>query len=865
MRCSNVTPICHTRRFIVRNLILLLLVFAANAQAITALQLERLAQQLQVHYTLIDANPDSCPEQKEACYLSELTLSLANAEDLEPISDWAIYFSQLMPIYAVQGEQLAIEHVNGDLHRIRATSQFTGFGEAGVSVRFYTEQSQITRSEFMPNYLISDVEHRLEPQVIASTQSAVDDTTGLEQQPYLQAFTGIKQLRVSDDDKTPWMGAEYLYQHQVRPKPRDTVLGLVPQPQHIARTAPGRLSLSKGFTLQLKGIERGAIEAALKRLATLGVHERQAAVSIEIHVSEQAGAPPESYKLNVRGESIVIQAPSATGAFYGLQSVAGLLNSDDLSLERVAIEDAPHYGFRGLHIDVARNFRTKAFILNTIEQMAAYKLNKLHLHLADDEGWRLAIDGLPELTEVAATRCLDLAEQRCLLPQLGAGHLSDSGVNGFYSAQDYVDILRYAQAHHIEVVPSLDMPGHSRAAIKAMEARHQRLLAQGDKQRARQYRLVEPQDRTQYRSIQHYNDNTLNICLPSTYRFIDKVLLEVQRLHQRAGVALHTYHIGADETAGAWLASPACQQLKGKVADFSSFNGYFIEKISQSLANKGIKVGGWSDGMGDVRLANMPAHVQSNAWATLSDNGHEVAHQHANQGWDVVISSPDVTYFDFPYQSHPQERGNHWASRAVDTRKVFEFMPDNLPAHAEIWRSVKNQPYHADDSESSLQPGVQFAGVQGHLWSEMLRTDRQAEYMLYPRLLALAERAWHKPQWALPYVAGRSYSADTEFFDAQRQQQREQDWQRFAYLVGEREIAKLEKYGRFYRIPTVAASTTKQGYIDAFTLLPGFAIEVQTSDGQWQPFKGNKHYGPVRAIRARSPLTQRRGRALSLQ
>ena len=549
--------------------------------------------------------------------------------------------------------------------------------------------------------------------------------------------------------------------------------------------------------------------------------------------------------------------------FYALQSIAGLVSLDNLVVPALTITDAPRYAFRGMHIDVARNFRSKQFILDTLEQMAAYKLNKLHLHLADDEGWRLAINGLPELTEIGATRCLDLTEQQCLLPQLGAGLDPQASINGFYSADDYIEILRAARAQFIEVIPSLDMPGHSRAAMIAMEARYNRLQASGHTAQANEFRLVEPSDTTEYRSIQHYNDNTLNVCIDSTYRFIDKILDEVSELHKQAGVAFNTYHIGADETAGAWVNSPSCQALKKHHPDLHSFNGYFIEKVSAMVAKKGLKVAGWSDGMGDVNVTNMPNNVQSNAWATLSENGHTVAHQQANQGWDVVLSSPDVAYFDFPYQSHPQEPGNHWASRAIDSKKVFDFMPDNLPAHAEIWQSVKAHDYTADDRKTVKKKP--FYGIQGHLWSELMRSDSQAEYMMYPRLLALAERAWHQAPWELAYnQQGAVYNSKSGQFTPLMRAQRTADWQRFAALVGFKELAKLSHAGRIYRIPSVAARI-ENAQLDAFTPYPGMAIEYQDETGHWYGYDPQKPPKSAAQVRAIAPTQTRKGRALIVQ
>ncbi|NMR24246.1 family 20 glycosylhydrolase [Pseudoalteromonas sp. NEC-BIFX-2020_015] len=828
------------------------------AKAPTQIELDTLAQQLSVNYELLSAKPDVCPAPHQAqCYLSRLTLSAPY--DVKSNS-WSVYFSQLMPIYSTDSAQFSITHINGDLHQIKPTAAFTGFkANTPISIEFYTQESQITRSEFMPNYMLAS--SGLKSRVIDSTKTTLDPDTKLELQPYLAPFLTLEQLQTSKDDATVWMGAEYLYQNETKPTLSKAPLSLIPKPANLTVLTGDVVDLSQGLNLQLDDTNQAQLSAALTRLTSFGIKQHSQGIATTINF-DLPGNVPEAYTLSMQHDQIAISASSLSGVFYALQSIAGLVSLENLTIPALKITDAPRYSFRGMHIDVARNFRSKAFILNTIEQMAAYKLNKLHLHLADDEGWRLAIKDLPELTEVGATRCLDLTEQACLLPQLGAGLNKGAAVNGYYNQADYIEILKHAQAHFIEVIPSLDMPGHSRAAIIAMEARFNRLTAQGKSAQALKYRLVEPADKTNYNSIQHYNDNTLNVCLDSTYQFIDKVLDEVNALHVQAGVPFKTYHIGADETAGAWVDSPSCKAIKQQQPELHSFNGYFIEKVSSLVAGKGLKVAGWSDGMSDVALKNMPKTVQSNAWATLSEEGHQVAHRHANQGWDVVLSSPDVTYFDFPYQSHPQEPGNHWASRAIDSKKVFGFMPDNLPAHAEIWQSVKSQNYSADDRQSIRTK--EFHGLQGHLWSELLRSDRQAEYMLYPRLLALAERAWHKAPWELEYkTQGVKYDQNTGHFKTALKQQKEADWQRFAALVGFKELAKLEQAGRFYRIPSVAARAIDNN-VDAFIPYPGLTIEYQNSDGQWLKYKADSKPVSAQQVRAISVNGLRKGRALEL-
>ena len=184
--------------------------------------------------------------------------------------------------------------------------------------------------------------------------------------------------------------------------------------------------------------------------------------------------------------------------------------------------------------------------MRLLDQMAARKLNKFHFHLSDDEGWRIEIPGLPELTEIGARRCHDLSEQRCLLPQLGSGPFSNNNGSGFLSRSDYIDIIKYARARHIEVIPEFDMPAHARAAVIAMEARYQRLMRQGKEQQANEYRLLDPSDSSNTTSVQLYDRTSyLNPCMPSSLRFVDKVIAEVQAMHRAAGQPLTTRTLAA--------------------------------------------------------------------------------------------------------------------------------------------------------------------------------------------------------------------------------------------------------------------------------------------------------------------------------
>ncbi|PIW59077.1 family 20 glycosylhydrolase [Shewanella sp. CG12_big_fil_rev_8_21_14_0_65_47_15] len=871
---------------------------AANtAQAADSSVLNQLADKLQLSYTLTASHLETCPAKEAQCYRSAIELTLPAQLSSDKLSsdklssdklsseelnhgDWQIYFSQLSPVYLVDSGDFSIEHINGDLHKITPKASFRGFVANQVyRIEFYSKGSQITRSEFMPNFFVAMGD---KAQLIKSTQTRLDKETGLAEQDYLAPFNADKQFLLAKNDNTPFVDGPYLAeQYQAltadanADKAPDISGKLIPTPLHSQSLNSAPLSLAKGYRLTAATVDFKGRQAAFDYLDSLGFSAKDRGTPLLLQLDAQAPnfagsevsasetnrheLKNEAYRLTVTAEQISIRASSDTGLFYGLQSLAGLISLSDDQLVAIDIQDQPRYAFRGLHIDLARNFHSLDFIKRIIPQLAAYKINKLHLHLADDEGWRLAIPGLPELTDVGAKRCFDLTEQTCLLPQLGSGIAEVNSVDGYLTVAQYQAILQLADAHHIEVIPSLDMPGHSRAAIKSMEARYHHYLAKGDKTKAEEFLLTEFADKTQYSSLQYYHDNTLNVCLPSTYHFIDTVIDEVKKMHQAAGVPLVHYHIGADETAGAWVDSPACiamhQQKADELAGLHSLNGYFIERVANMLAEKGIIAAGWNDGMGEVRPENMPAPVQSNAWSLISDNGHQIAHKQVNLGWKVVISTPEVTYFDFPYESHPDERGNHWASRGIDSFKVFSFMPDNLPAHAERWHNSLNQPFVSDDSHSQLKPGHSFYGLQGHLWSEMVQSDEQAEYMLFPRMIALAERAWHKAPWELAYdYQGKVYSQHTQHFASQLKGQAEQvlkqDWQNFAAIYANKVQPKLAKAGIFYRIAPPGIRIENQQLV-LNSLYLNAELEYQLDSGPWQSYRQAFKLNDVKHIRAR--------------
>jgi hexosaminidase len=797
---------------------------AAPAIAASQAELDALGNGIGVGLTILDNKPANCPGQASGCFLSELSLHMPSnlAPDLAG-GDFKLYFSSVSPVIEADSDAFSVRLINGDLHVLEPKANVRLTPGKTYKIRLWSQGHFFSAYYPMPNMFV--VSGDLKPGVIASTRPATDPETGLETLPFVAPMTDQARLATaSPDDETRWQTPQSAFDLFAE-RSTDAAAGdiaIIPTPASVRRLDGPAIDLTKGVRVTLNGVDGGAVAAALD---DLGVRQD---AGTPLRISLSSAMKPESYRLTARDGAIEIEAADSNGATYALESLAQQAAHEGGHLQPVVIEDAPRSSFRGLHIDLARNFHSKAEVLKVVGQMARYKLNKLHLHLGDDEGWRLQIAALPELTEVGAYRCYDPSETRCLLPQLGAGPDRDAAVNGYLSAADYVDILKAAKARGIEVIPSFDMPGHSRAAIKSMEARYRRLMASGQSAKAEEYRLAEPGDTTQYRSVQNYNDNTLNVCLPSTYRFIDTVIDGIKALHASAGVPLKTYHIGADETAGAWSGSPACKALMAKTGrKVDQLGPMFIERVSADLAKRGIEVAGWSDGLDHVDPAKMPSAVQSDIWGDLFTAAPAEAHRTANQGWKTVIAVPNVLYFDIPYVTHPLERGYDWPSRGTDTFKVFSFLPENMPANASVMKDIRSKPTTIADTEP-MKPGRSIAGAQANLWSETVRRDSLVDYMLFPRLIALSERTWHRGSWEPAYRAGTSYSYQDGKVDLAALKS---DWSSFAgRMPGQ--LRQLEAAGMAYRLAPPGARIV-DGMLEANSEFPGQPIEYRTAGGAW--------------------------------
>ncbi|WP_445193550.1 family 20 glycosylhydrolase [Sphingomonas sp. Tas61C01] len=834
---------------------MLLLAAPSGAAEPAQAALDQLAETLGYRFTVVSNKPE-CPATILNCFLATITITTPAAiAQPFPTKDFGIYFSFVSRLPLVESDLFDHQLINGDLQRLTLKPGKALKPNHVYVVKLWGLGTHFSKSHPMPNAYLAAA--AVQARTIASTRPVIDRDTLLETLPFVAPMTDEAALATQNKaDKTRWLTGERAFALQAdRQAPAANGVVIVPKVRRAVQAAGARANLAAGVSLRLAGITRAAVAPAL---AGLGVGEK-GSLPLLINVGRAAGLLPEGYTLDVAASGIRIRAADAAGANHALRSLAQQASFDAFRIRPLHVEDSPQYGFRGLHIDIARNFHSRAELMKLVEAMAAYKLNKLHLHLADDEGWRIEIPALPELARIGSKRCHDPAERTCLLPQLGAGPDGTSGVNGYLSRLDYIAIVRAAAARQIEVIPSIDTPGHSRAAIVAMENRFRRLTAAGNPAAAQRYRLIDPADTTAYRSIQNYDDNTLNVCIPATYRFVETVVDALAAMHRAAGAPLRTFHLGADETAGAWVGSPACAaMIAANGGDARKLTPRFIERVAAGLAAKGIRTAGWSDGMGHTDPAAMPKATQSNIWGLLHTGGVREAHDQMNRGWDVVLSLPTFAYLDMPYAPHPDEFGYDWGTREADTYRIFGVMPDNLPANTALIANVYAEGAAVDD-EPVLGTGHRIAGLQGQLWSETIRTDTQVDYMLFPRLLALAERAWSPAPWSPPYQPGARYDWQDKRVDRAALASA---WRDFAGRLSA-QLSRLDRAGIAYRVAPPGGRIA-DGKLEANAELPGTTIEYRVGAEPWTRYAQPVAVSGAVDLRSRSADGKRASRLVRI-
>ena len=770
------------------------------------------------------------PKDRGARSLVRFVMTASPTQAL-PAHGWSLFFTCVagVDLDSAQGP-FVLERLAGTLYRLRPTPAFGGLAPGQrVELRF-------RHPDLMPN----PDKAPQGPYLVMDSQPDI----GLRVADYqIEAPQRPEQLDLAEGQPLPGPGAEGFYQRHATVDAVDpALLPLVfPPPREWQRAADSLRWTRMPRIEAAAGLRR---EAALARdwlqplfAGVRGAMGRAGDAPLRLQIGAlPAGADqtsPEAYALEIDAQQgVTVRGATAAGVMMGLQSLRALLpaslpSGTPLLLPALSLRDAPRFEHRGLLLDVARNFHPKATVLRLLDLMGRLKLNKLHLHLTDDEGWRLAIPGLPELTEFGARRGHSADPWRHLPPAYGSGpDVANPDGSGHYSAADYAQILRFAAARHIEVIPEIEMPGHARAAVKAMQARARRLTAAGAPDATR-YLLDDPADRSRYRSAQLYSDNVMDPGLPSTYAFIEHVVQALVVMHRQAGVPLRQLHVGADETPrGAWAGSPASLALieRQRLAGLPGLWNHFYDRVGEILARHGLAAGGWEelgarrekpDGSGPL-VPNEHFAGRGHTlyvWNNL-DDADDLSYRLANAGYRVVLAPATTLYLDMAHTATPGELGVNWAAYA-DLHQVFDYVPLDALGRTPLPAMVA-----AGKAALSESGQRQVAGIEATLFSETLRGRERLEYALLPRLLALAERAW---------VANPAWATEADATVAARLHR--QDWSRFVGQIGYQVLPTLLQAmpDLNLRIPPPGLRKASEGAL-ANTAWPGLQVRY-TLDG----------------------------------
>jgi hexosaminidase len=419
---------------------------------------------------------------------------------------------------------------------------------------------------------------------------------------------------------------------------------------------------------------------------------------LPLNLEQNEKLAEEAYAIKFASDAVLMQYGSAKALINGLISLAQIINGpkEDPSKFQFpsagSIEDAPRFSWRGSHLDVSRQFYPFESVKRFVDILAWNKMNVLHWHLSDDEGWRVEIKGYPELTNAGAKR----GANEAMPAQLGSGFET---YGGFYTQEQIKQLIAHGQSLNVEIVPELDIPGHCTAVLAAYPE-----LRDPD----------EPQE--SYRSIQGYPNNAINPGLPQTYKFIETVIEEISELFPSKFI-----HVGGDEVdENSWMESPAVEALMNeeRLNGTMQVQAHFLGKVQKMIKKKGKIVAGWDE------VSHGGGIDKEGGTLMFAWQKPEIGIALAEEGYDVVMTPGQAYYLDMAQSEEWQEPGASWAGTASpQTTYEYEAAGDFPDEHLE-----------------------RLKGVQACIWSEHLITRELFNHMVFPRLSAIAEAGWTQPE-----------------------------------------------------------------------------------------------------------------------
>lgn len=495
--------------------------------------------------------------------------------------------------------------------------------------------------------------------------------------------------------------------------------------------------------------------------------------------------PAEGYKLTITPSGIRLIGKDA-GLFYGIQTLIQLIpvtEAVSMKIPCLSIEDHPRFAYRGMMLDVSRHFFTVEQVKSILNLMAHYKLNRFHWHLTDDQGWRIEIKSLPKLTQVGAYRVPRLGDFGAMEPPKPGEKATDGG---FYTQEEIKDVVKYAAERSIQILPEIDVPGHSMAAIASYPylsvTQDTSIKVSPGSSFAKWFKGG---------GYEMYIDNTLNPTSERTYEFLDKVFTEVAALFPYEYI-----HIGGDECfKGFWEKDTGVKTFmkKNNIKDTHELQSYFIARLNKIIQSKNKKLIGWDE----ILEGGLNENV-----AVMNRFGEKGAIQQAQRKLNIVMApGNNGLYFDYAQSRSDMEPINHGG-----------FSP--------LWQAYEYDPHYKELTEEDKK---YILGVQGCVWTEHIPSMSKLQYMIFPRLFALAETGWAKPA--------------------------NKDYENFAENILSKHLEKLDKGGYNYRVPTPFTYTDTTMIGDKFTFdfktpLPGAKI-YYTVNNRLPGDADHEYNGPI--------------------
>ena len=544
----------------------------------------------------------------------ELYITMTNLSD-KPITNdgWILYFNymSLHPIFT-EGEEIKQTELQASYHSIEPTKDFVTLQPDSSRTFKLRFRGNVIRQTSCPEgfFLVKTKNGKVQP----SKPISIPCTYA--------PFTRPEQMKrgIVTWEKTPYADGPYVYdyvKHILNSPINENVQPLLPQPKQAVYT-DGVCEVGKA----------------------------------ELVVRTDANMVKEGYTLIITPEQITIEASDEAGVFYAKQT----LKQWGELIPCGKVIDYPDLHHRGIMLDVVRNYYPVDSIYRILDIMAYHKLNVLHFHLTDDEAWRLEIPGLPQLTKIGGRRGYTTDESECLLPMYCGGWDSDAPTtaNGYITREKYIELLRYAGERHIRVIPEIDMPGHMRAAKKAMG----NLLTDS------------AFDARVYKSAQNYTDNVIDVTKPYAIEFIDHVITEIVKMHQEANHPLTIFNIGGDEVPKGALTKEEHQA--------------FIDQVLAILQRYNLQPMGWEE---ITHFCQPESKAICYSWLNSNTKPLEMA----EAGYPVVLANANHLYFDFAYCNHHEEKGLNWGGY-TDEYRSFDWEPLMHPnvigMNAQLWAEV---------------------------------------------------------------------------------------------------------------------------------------------------------------------------------